>query len=248
MSAPVSPTPAERAVIWHDAENGWYRADLPLWHDLAEAAGGPILDIGCGTGRVALDLARHGHSVTAVDTEEVFLTALRERAERAGLSVDTEASDVRNLRMASRFRLAMAPVQLLQLLAGSGERREAMLRVRGALERGGRAAFAIVENPPDASENGIPLPDIREFNGWVYSSQPTWAGRDGDAIVIRRTREWVSPAGEINGEEDEVRLSLLTGDELEAEAEKCGLRPVARHEIEATEFHVESTVIELEAA
>ena len=45
------------AIAWHDAECGSYRADLPLWRELADEAGGPVLDLGCGSGRVALDLA-----------------------------------------------------------------------------------------------------------------------------------------------------------------------------------------------
>jgi hypothetical protein len=50
-------------VVWHDLECGAYRADLPLWRELAARArfGSPILDVGAGTGRVALDLARAGH-------------------------------------------------------------------------------------------------------------------------------------------------------------------------------------------
>ena len=51
------------AVIWHDVECGGYRADLPYWVALARAHGGPVLDIGAGTGRVALALARDGHAV-----------------------------------------------------------------------------------------------------------------------------------------------------------------------------------------
>ena len=45
-------------VMWHDVECGSYVADLPLWRRLAAEAGGPVLDVGAGTGRVALDLAR----------------------------------------------------------------------------------------------------------------------------------------------------------------------------------------------
>ena len=247
MSGPASPTPAERAVVWHDAECGGYQADLGLWRALAEEAGGPILDLGCGTGRVALDLAAHGHNVTAVDRERTLIDALRSRAGTAGLDITTEVADVRNLRLGSRFRLAVAPMQLLQLLPGSGVRREAMLRVRGALGRGGRAAFALVEEVPETGENGLPLPDVREVDGWVYSSQPVWVGRDEDAIVIRRLRQWVSPEGDLTDEEDEVRLCALTCDEVEAEAVKCGLRTVARHEIAGTEDHIGSAVVELEA-
>ena len=62
--------PAE--VVWHDLECGSYRADLPLWRDLAERHGDPILDVGAGTGRVSLDLAQAGHRVTALDLEDVY--------------------------------------------------------------------------------------------------------------------------------------------------------------------------------
>ena len=58
-------TPSQ-AVIWHDVECGRYAADLPLWRGLADEASGPVLDVGAGTGRVAIDLARRGHEVTAL--------------------------------------------------------------------------------------------------------------------------------------------------------------------------------------
>ena len=56
-------------AIWHDLECGAYAEDLPLWRSLASTYGDPVLDVGAGTGRVALDLARRGHRVTALDRE-----------------------------------------------------------------------------------------------------------------------------------------------------------------------------------
>ena len=47
-------------VLWHDLECGGYDLDLPLWRELADREGSPVLDVGAGTGRVALDLARRG--------------------------------------------------------------------------------------------------------------------------------------------------------------------------------------------
>ena len=67
-------------VLWHDIECGGYDVDLPLWRELAEATGGPVLDIGAGTGRVSLDLAGHGYDVVALDLEpELARRAARTR-------------------------------------------------------------------------------------------------------------------------------------------------------------------------
>ena len=71
-------------VIWHDLECGGYRADLPLWRELAEHEGSPVLDVGAGTGRVALDLARRGHEVVLDRTTAEDLEAA---APRHGLRV-----------------------------------------------------------------------------------------------------------------------------------------------------------------
>ncbi len=54
MSARSGQAAADAAVVWHDIECSAYRADLPLWRELAAEYGDPILDVGAGTGRVAL--------------------------------------------------------------------------------------------------------------------------------------------------------------------------------------------------
>ena len=76
---------ASAHVVWHDVECGRYDADLTLWIELAREAGGPVLDVGAGTGRVALPLARAGHEVTALDRDAELLAA---EAERHGLRAE----------------------------------------------------------------------------------------------------------------------------------------------------------------
>ena len=64
------------SVTWHDVEHGSYDADLPLWRQLADATGGPVLDLGAGTGRVSVDLAAQGHDVVALDSDPELLAEL----------------------------------------------------------------------------------------------------------------------------------------------------------------------------
>ena len=76
---------ARPAVVWHDVECGAYAADLPLWRELARAAAGPVLEIGAGTGRVALRPARAGFAVTALDRDGELLAELAGRAALRGI-------------------------------------------------------------------------------------------------------------------------------------------------------------------
>ena len=53
--------------------------DLPFWQSLAESAGGPVLELACGTGRLALPLARAGCSVTGLDASRFMLAVARRK-------------------------------------------------------------------------------------------------------------------------------------------------------------------------
>ena len=66
-------------AIWHDLECGGYGEDLALWRALAASAGDPVLEVGAGTGRVALTLARAGHRVTALDNDPELVSELTRR-------------------------------------------------------------------------------------------------------------------------------------------------------------------------
>lgn len=239
-------------AIWHDVECGAYDADLPLWEELADEAGGPILDLGCGTGRVALHLARRGHRVLGLDTEADFLTVLGERA--GELPAETEVGDARDFELGAEFGLVLAPMQLLQLFAGSDERIACLRCTAGHLRPGGIAAVAIVDDPAGSSsrfvshtgtnrELGRPLPDTREIDGWVYSSLPLETFIEDEAIVIRRLRQTVSPAGKLGEAVDEVRLRSLDSETLESEGRTAGLRGTGRREVPPTGDHVGSTVV-----
>ncbi len=244
MSARTSP-----AVIWHDAECGGYAGDLDLWRELANSAAGPILDLGCGTGRVALDLAAKGHRVHGFDLDPELVAAFGARADSAGLSVAAALGDARNFDLDARFALILAPMQLLQIFAGPTERIACLRCARRHLRPGGTVAVAIVDGMPAelTEEAPPPLPDTREVEGWVYSSLPLDAGLDDGTIVVRRLRQTVSPAGELSDELDEIPLRLLAAETVEAESREAGLEPTSRREIPPTDSHVGSVVVLMEA-
>jgi SAM-dependent methyltransferase len=230
-------------AIWHDVECGAYAADLELWEEMAREAGGPVLELGCGTGRVALHLARRGHPVVGVDLDPELVAVLAERGE--GLPVRAIAADARELRLETDVALALAPMQMLQLLPDAAGRVACLASVAAQLRPGSRVAAAIIEGMPEPDDAPPPLPDVRDIGGWVYSSLPIEAAVGPGEIVIRRLRQTVSPAGGLSEERNEVGIHTFPAAQLEAEARDAGLAPAGRHEIPPTDLHVGSTVVVL---
>jgi SAM-dependent methyltransferase len=233
-------------VIWHEVECGSYEADLPLWEELIEEVDGDTLELGCGTGRVTLHLAKDSKSmVIGIDRDHDLVVAL---LKRAPVKADAEVADVRNFKLSSDFALVLAPMQLIQLLDGRGERIGCLSCVAKHLIPGGRAAFAIVEGLELAPVEGVapPLPDVHQVAGWIYSSQPLDVIADSGLLVVRRLRQTVGPDGELSDEVNEIELCELSAETLESEAIEVGLRPIGRRTIPATEAHVGSTVVLLE--
>jgi SAM-dependent methyltransferase len=244
----------DRAAVWHEVECGSYAADLPLWEELAGAAGGPILDLGCGTGRVGLHLARRGHQVLGLDTDAALVAELNSRAEDAGLPGRAIAADATRFSLDSWFPLALAPMQLVQLLPGKRERHAMLAGVAAHLLPSGILAAALVEREglPEsntmAGDNGTaPLPDVRELDGWLFSSLPLAVRGDGERLVVERLRQAVSPDGELSEEVHITQLHPLSPPQLEAEAREAGLRPAGRRRVPPTDSHVGSTICLLEA-
>ncbi len=238
-------------VLWHDLECGRYDADLPLWRELAaeHAAGGPILDLGAGTGRVSLDLARAGHTVVALDVDAALLAALAARAAAAGLVVETVQADARDFALARDFTLVLAPMQTVQLLGGPAGRAAMLRSAARRLRPNGVIACALADALEgfDAAHAEPPLPDVLERDGWVYASQPVAVRPEPDGTTIERIRQTVAPDGARTAEGDAVRLDRLDGDTLEGEGVALGLRPAGRRFVEMTDEHVGSEVVLLRA-
>src|SRR3954470_20249808 len=150
-------------ALWHDLECADYREDLPLWRSLAAEAGGPVLDVGAGTGRVTLDLASRRVPVVALDIEPALLAALRHRATE--LSIETVVADARRFAIGRRFSLVIVPMQTLQLLGGIRGRAAFLRCALAHLEPGGRAAAALADATDcfDEEHPIPPPPDVQDI-------------------------------------------------------------------------------------
>jgi SAM-dependent methyltransferase len=231
-------------AIWHDVECGAYAADLPLWEELAERQGGTVLELGCGTGRVALHLARRGHEVVGLDVEPELLAVLEERG--AGLPLSGLEADACAFELDGAASLVLAPTHLLQLLDGAEKRGEALRCIAASLRPGGLLAASIIEELPEPDGAPPPLPDVREVDGWVYSSLATEVAVEPGELLVRRLRQTVSPEGSLSEEPNEVRIVTFSAEALESEAAAFGLVPAGRREIPPTDLHVGSLVVLLE--
>ncbi len=245
----VSPT-AVPTVVWHDLECGSYRADLHLWLELARRAPeGAVLDVGAGTGRVALELARTERRVIAVDHDPALLQALRLRAADMEVDVETQCADARSFTLPEHEELALCvvPMQTVQLLGGAQGRLAFLRRARAHLRPGGVLACAIVtELEPFDCADGDPAPSPEEtrVEGVLYRSQATRVEVGPQAIAIERER---TTSVSRTTERDLIELDRLTVAQLEAEGAAAGLHPEPARHVPPTADHSGSWVVVLHA-
>jgi CobQ-like glutamine amidotransferase family enzyme len=224
-------------VIWHDLECHGYTADLALWRELAATERGPVLDVGAGTGRVALDLAAAGHDVTALDVDRELLAALESRAAARALDVAVVQADAQDFVLDRRFALILVPMQTIQLFT---DRRAFLRAAKAHLRPGGLLAIAIVDElyPFDGAEEELPDPDVGDVDGWHYASQPIAVRIFEGAARIERIRSTVAPDGTTIEEPDAIELARVDAATLEREAAEAGLAPRQGRQIPPTSDHV----------
>jgi SAM-dependent methyltransferase len=254
-----APRVASTAVIWHDLECGGYRADLPLWRELAEEIGPEtgcrILDVGAGTGRVSLHLARAGHHLTALDSDGELLDALRERA--GGTRLETVQADARSFELEIRdYPLCVIPMQTLQLLGGARPRMRFLRHAHSHLRPGGLLACAIVTDlePFDSEIEGHgPSPESAHLGGALFVSRALSVRVDRQHIRIERERTitpgsaTASTSQPSSRERNVVELDRLSVARLRRDGLDVGFSDGGLRSIPETDEHVGSSVVLLRA-
>ena len=226
-----SADPYARIADLYEAEHRSLTADLNLYRALAARAGGPVLELGCGSGRVAIALAEAGHDVHGIDMSETMLAiASRLLCERR-LPVTLTLGDMRRHGSHQEFGLVFCALNGLLHLQSADEVRDTIVAAYNALRPGGLLAFDIVN----------PSPALLAMRDGVVRRQSTFAGPgdaeithfvswdvDPDAHTIETAHfyDWLSEDGSVRRRTASFRLRYLERDETEVALWAAGFHSV----------------------
>jgi len=140
---------------WENART-LQRRDVAFWQRLAAAQTGPVLELGCGTGRIAIPVARTGTRIIGIDRSEEMLARARRRMTRARLAgrLSLVRGDIRSLPFGSRTRFSavLAAYGILQSLTRERDLARTFESVARVLRRGGLFAIDVVPDLPKWDE------------------------------------------------------------------------------------------------
>jgi SAM-dependent methyltransferase len=137
--------------------------DVDFYVREAVRSGGPVLELGVGTGRIAVPIAAAGMRVVGVDSSEGMLAVAREQARLAGVELDLRFGDLRDPPVDEEFALVVIPFRTLLHMQTDADRRAALHAVRSRLRDGGRFVFDVFTPAPD---------DIAETHGRWLEREP----------------------------------------------------------------------------
>jgi ubiquinone/menaquinone biosynthesis C-methylase UbiE len=136
---------------WENAQT-LDRRDVQFWRRAAARAGGAVLELGCGTGRVTIPVARSGAHIVGIDRSSEMLAYGMRRARRARVDgrIDWVRGDIRLLpfRTSARFDLVMAPYGILQSLVRESDLQATLRAVHRVLAPGGTFGIDLVPDLP----------------------------------------------------------------------------------------------------
>jgi ubiquinone/menaquinone biosynthesis C-methylase UbiE len=149
------------------------RRDVPFWRNVALHVGGSLLELGAGTGRISIPLARAGVKVVGIDRSEPMLVRARQRVKRGKLQrrLRLVRGDIRFLPFRRRFDMVLAPYGMLQSLLRERDLQATLAAVHGVLKKGGTFGVELVAD----------LPSWQEYEKRI--SLKGWRRRPGGAHV-----------------------------------------------------------------
>jgi SAM-dependent methyltransferase len=217
---------------FYDLENAEFTEDLPFWADLAREQDGPILELGCGSGRVLLHLAREGFAVTGVDSSPAMLALARRRlalqmaiAER----IDLHQDDFTRLHLGKTYSLILLPFNTFAHMTDPADVRAAFKTFRAHLSSSGRVVLALPNPIPLYSEppEGLVLERIFRDESRNVTIQQFSSLRVDRAAQLGRILwiyDEIDSSGAVTRTSVPMTLRYFFPNELSSLLEQAGLR------------------------
>jgi SAM-dependent methyltransferase len=138
-------SPYDRIARLYDPWSHSVTEDIEFYVEEARRSGGPVVELACGTGRIAVPVARAGVRVIGVDGSAAMLEVARERAAAAGVEelVDLRLGDLRDPPVAERVPLVLVPFRSLLHMTTEHDRERALAAAGSLLLPGGRLVFDV---------------------------------------------------------------------------------------------------------
>jgi SAM-dependent methyltransferase len=199
----------------------WSRSvteDVDFYVAQARKAGGPVVELGVGTGRIAVPVAKAGVRVIGIDDSEGMLALCRSRAEGAGVSdlVELRLGDLRRPPVIERVSLVTCPFRALLHLASDEERLDALRAIYRLLIPHGRFVFDVFAPS---------MEDVEETNGrWLEREPGIWERADWD---LKQRVLTLAVRGETG--ETAMRLSWRSPEEWRALLDRAGFEVEAMY-------------------
>ncbi|MGA8220078.1 MAG: class I SAM-dependent methyltransferase [Candidatus Acidiferrales bacterium] len=215
--------------------------DLPFYLELARQSGGPVLEMGCGTGRVLLPIAREGIEIHGLDNSSPMLRVLKEHLAgeppEVRRKVHLHRGDMRRFRTKKKFALVMLPFRPLQHMHTVPDQIAALSTAAHHLAKNGKFAFDVFYPKYESIFSGIghEIPELE----WPVAGEPARIVRrhfrkdsvDKIRQIIHLTFLFRTyEAGQIISEESErLDMSYYTYPQLQALFALAGLAPVKEY-------------------
>jgi SAM-dependent methyltransferase len=196
----------------------WSRSvteDVDFYVAEARKAGGPVVELGVGTGRIAVPTAQAGVAVIGVDSSEGMLDVCRKHAEAVGVAelLDLRLGDLRRPPVTERVHLVTCPFRSLLHLESDEERLRALRAVYGLLLPGGRFVFDVFAPSRE---------DVQDTHGrWLEREPGIWERADWD---LKRRVLTLSVRGQ--GGETRMQLAWRSAEEWRHLLERTGFEIV----------------------
>lgn len=215
--------------VLYDLENPDFEPEGPFYLEIAREVGGPVLELGCGTGRMTIPLAQHGVDITGLDAVPAMLE--RAMAKAGDLPIQWVERDVRSFNLGRKFSLIFECGSVFMHMLARADQQAFLNRAREHLAPGGRFVISLLFPHP---ENLISYPEEKAW--FAYQDE------QGRTVHVSGTDVY-DELRQVKTETAFRRIAGPGGDDIVRTAPLC-LRYTFPQEMEALLEHAGLQVVE----